>query len=91
MSYDPYNEEIENLISDILNAFDSLPKRTRKLLFASLFDRISSLKMMLEEKGKPVSDEDLHLELTANFDKIQCFSVSEARRFLGELMKRELP
>lgn len=91
MSYDPSDEEFEVLLNDIVKAFDTLPSRTKKLIFVSLFDKISSLKVVLEEDEKKVSDEDLYLALTSRFDRIQVLRLAEATKFLGELMKRELP
>lgn len=91
MSYDPSDEEFEILLNDIVKAFDLLPLRTKKLLFVNLFDKISSLKVMLEEDEKKVSDEDLYLALTSKFDRIQILRVAEAMKFLSELMKREIP
>ncbi len=91
MSYDPYDEEFESLLSDIINAFDTLPKRAKKILLMNLFERISTLKILLKDKGGDLSEEKMYFTLTNKFDKISFSRVEEARRFLGELMKRELP
>lgn len=91
MSYDPYDEEFETLINDILKAFESCPARAKKNLLASLFERIATLKVMYEEKGEKVTEENVYFTLTTKFDNIESLRSDEARRFLGELMKRELP
>lgn len=90
MSYDPSQEEFELLISDILNAFEACPKRAKKLLLINLFDRISTLKVMVQQGSGDLIEEKMHFTLTTDFDKILFLRIEEARRFLGELMKREL-
>lgn len=91
MSYDPYDGEFETVISDILNAFECCPIRAKKTLLTSLFERIATFKTMYEEKGEKVTEENFYFILTTKFDNIEALRTEEARRFLGELMKRELP
>ncbi len=91
MIYDQDEEEFELLLNDIINAYDVCPKRTKKLLLANLFERVSTLKIMLEETGVDLNEEKIHFTLTRKFDRIRLFRIEEARKFLGELMKKELP
>lgn len=91
MSYDPYNQEFETLMSDILKAFDSCPMRAKKLLLSNLLEKVSTLITMLEEKGGKVSEEEIYFTLTTRFDKIELLRLEEARKFLVEIMKKELP
>lgn len=91
MSYDPFDEETETILNDIVNAFNKCPKRTQKMIFAEIFDRLSSLKILLQENNV-MGGEDLLLNvLQEKYDKVEKERLVEAKILLYKLMSLELP
>lgn len=91
MSYDPFDEEIGTLLDDILNGFNSAPRRTQKMLLIQLFDTISSLRILLDDNNLKGDSEEIKRIIEDRFDVVEEKRSKEIREFLYSVMSKELP
>ncbi len=91
MSYDPFDKTIGTLLDDILNGFNNCPKRTQKMLLIQLFDKISSLEILLDENRIKGDSEEIKRIIEDRFDVVEEKRLKEIREFLYSVMSKELP
>jgi hypothetical protein len=91
MSYDPSDEVLESLFSDIVKTFDGCPPRLKKRVFSGLVDEIALRNVMLEENKIQTKDTDLAKYREEQWGKVEEMRLQLAGRLLYSLMSEELP
>lgn len=91
MSYDPGDEQLESLLTDIVNAFDQCHPRLKKRIISGLLDEIALRGALLVKNKVPMSDESLGDYRKEHWGEVEEARIGLARKLLYSLMSEELP
>lgn len=90
MSYDPSEEKLESLLNDVVTAFDAVPPRLKKRVFAKLLDEIALRDAVLEKNGVNIDGLDVEKQKEECWSRVEESRTRLAAGLLYSLMSEEI-